>query len=106
MPIALVVALYVSPNQEAAFAHYESIATGWMREHGGEIVRALRCAETGQGEATPYEIHWVQFASKQALDDYLSDPRLAEQASLRASAICRTELWTGHEIAPLGGAAL
>ena len=106
MPLALVVVLYVWPGQEAAFARYESIATALMREHGGAIVRALRCAETGQGETEPYEIHWLQFASKQAFDDYLCDPRLCEHASLRASAICRTELWTGHEIAPPGSAAL
>jgi len=102
----LVVVLYVWPGQEAAFTRYESIAAAVMREHHGAIERALRCAEAGQAEAKPYEIHWLRFRSQQDFDDYRADERLAELSSLRATAICRTELWIGQEISVPSGSGV
>jgi len=103
--IVLVVSLFIHPGREAEFRRFETEAARIMRRHGGRIDRVIRPTGAAAGGSSPHEIHLVSFASAAAFDAYRADPELRALATLRESAISRTEVTTGVEGEPYGGAS-
>ena len=91
----LLAKLFVHPGRIAEFRRFETEAARIMRRHGGRIERVIR--PTGPGDDLPHEIHVVSFASAAGLEAYRADPELAGLATLRASAIARTEVTMGTD---------
>jgi uncharacterized protein (DUF1330 family) len=100
--LTLVVVLYVDEGREALAAAYEAFASAVMREHGGSIVRAVRCAEHGLGEQAPFEVHVGEFSSHEALAAYRDDERIVAARPRREAAIRKTVVFAGHDVAPPG----
>ena len=95
--IVLIVELFIHPGRGAEFHRFETEAARIMRRHGGRIDRVIRPTGGARGEPLPHEIHVVSFTSAAGLDAYRADPELAALASLRESAIARTEVTVGTE---------
>lgn len=91
----VVAALYVRPGAEKAFARFEEQALAIVREHRGQLERALRPPRAADA---PFEIHVLSFPSESAFDAYRQDPRMAALASLRQSAVERTVFWSGADV--------
>lgn len=96
--LILVVTLYVTEGEEAAFDEYEAMAARAVSAAGGLITRAIRVSARAAGPAAPYEIHVVEWPSAAAYAAYRTAARPPELAALRARAICRTEVHEGHDV--------
>ena len=73
------------------YRRFEREAARIMARHGGAIERVL-VLDDGAVE-TLRELHIVRFADEAGWSAYRADPRLAELADLRASAIVDTLVW-------------
>jgi uncharacterized protein (DUF1330 family) len=94
--VLLVVQLHVRPGREAQFRQFETEAARIMRRHGGRIERVIRVTAAAPGSAMPHEVHAVAFPSLERFEAYRADPDLARLASLRQSAIARTDVVIGQ----------
>jgi len=98
--IVLLAHLFVRLGREAAFREFETEAARIMRRYGGRIDRVIRpISSIGEG-LLPYEIHVLSFPSLGRFEAYQEDQNLARLASLRRSAIARTEVTIGEEGEP------
>lgn len=69
---------------------YESDVLTLIPEHGGEVLSRALC---DGADGHPDEVQFYRFASQDALDSYLSDPRRGAQAAERERVVARTELF-------------
>src|ERR1700752_2416919 len=91
-PIILVVSLFIHAGHEAELHQFETEAARIMQKYGGRIERVIRPTVSVQSGGSPYEIHLVSFPSMERFEAYRKDEDLASLASLRQSAIARTEI--------------
>ena len=98
--VILVVSLFIHPGRESEFRQFETEASRIMQKYGGRIERVIRSTASAQPSFSPYEIHIVSFPSLERFEAYRGDPDLAQLASLRQSAIARTEVIIGEEGEP------
>lgn len=95
--VVLVVNLFIRPGQEVAFRGFETEAARVMQRHGGRIDRVIRPSGPAGEDPLPHEIHIVSFPNLERFEAYREDQHLAKLASLRESAIARTEVTIGEE---------
>jgi uncharacterized protein (DUF1330 family) len=100
--ITLVALLFTDPGREREFERFEARAAEIMARHGGRIERRISL-DAGGDPSRPREVHVVTFPDAASFESYRGDPELAPLADLRASAIRRTVVWTGVDLAPFGG---
>jgi antibiotic biosynthesis monooxygenase (ABM) superfamily enzyme len=102
--IILVVQLFIHADREAEFRQFETETARIMSHYDGHVetvIRPLDCGQSsGQADALPYEVHLVSFPSLEQFEAYREDSDLATLATLRQSAIARTEILIGRAIAP------
>jgi uncharacterized protein (DUF1330 family) len=71
-----------------------------LREHGGRLVYAFEPEKTAPD--APDEIHILEFPSREHLEAYRGDPRLAKLAALRESAISATTVYVAERSVDYG----
>ena len=98
--ILLIVSLFLHVGREDEFRQFETEAARIMQKYGGNIERVIRPLPAGQSSSTPHEVHLISFPSMEKFDAYRRDPDLTNLASLRQSAIARTDLLIGEEGEP------
>jgi hypothetical protein len=87
--VTLCVLLWANEGAADALIAYEDTVLGLLSDHDGRI---LQRARTAGSDDEPLEVHLLEFASEQALDDYLNDERRLALAGDRDRAIARTEI--------------
>ena len=95
--VVLVVCLFIQPGREVAFRKFETEAARVMQRYGGRIDRVIRPTVPAGEDPLPHEIHIVSFPSLKRFEAYREDQDLVKLASLRQSAIARTEVTIGEE---------
>jgi uncharacterized protein (DUF1330 family) len=81
--------LWSRPGMEQALIAYEDAVLSLVDEHGGKVVHRAR---TDGADGRPLEIQLFEWASQEAIDAYMSDPRRTALAADREQAIARTEI--------------
>lgn len=66
-----------------------------LSEHQGHVKLRLRSGGSG---VSPDEVHVLEFASQEAFDGYLSDPRRVALAEEGDSAVARTEVYRMDQV--------
>ena len=74
--------------EEALFAYEDAVLT-LVDEHGGKV---LHRARTDGVDGRPLEIQLFEWASAEAMDRYMADPRRTALSADRESAVARTEI--------------
>jgi uncharacterized protein (DUF1330 family) len=87
MSLTLCVLLWAHPGAEDDLITYQVL--GMVPDHRGRVLQRAR----GSGaDGQPLEIQLLEFASGQALDDFMTDPRRQSLAAVRDRVISRTEV--------------
>jgi hypothetical protein len=95
--LMLLVRLFIRPGREIEFREFETQAARIMGDYQGRIEYAIRPTASPPPAELPHEIHVVSFPGIAQFEAYRRDPRLIQLASLRESAIARTEVTSGEE---------
>lgn len=72
-----------------ALIAYEDAVLAVVDEHDGRVVHRAR---TDGADGRPLEIQLFEWASQEAMDGYLADPRRTAMSADREQAIARTEI--------------
>ena len=89
MKQAFYVFLWPHPGMEQALIAYEDAVLALVNEHDGKVVHRAR---TDGADGRPLEIQLFEWASQEAMDSYMSDPRRTALSADREQAIARTEI--------------
>lgn len=90
MKLTFYVFLWPHPGMEQSLIAYEDAVLTLVDEHcGGKVVHRAR---TDGAEGKPLEIQLFEWASQEAMDSYMSDPRRTALSADREQAIARTEI--------------
>lgn len=81
--------LWAHPGMEQALTAYEDAVLTLVDEHDGEV---LHRARTDGADGKPLEIQLFTWASQQAMDGYMADPRRTALSADRDRAVARTEI--------------
>jgi hypothetical protein len=81
--------LWPYPGMDEALIAYEDAVLALVGEHEGRVVQRAR---TDGADGRPLEIQLFEWASPEAVDRYLNDPRRLALAAAREAAIARTEI--------------
>jgi uncharacterized protein (DUF1330 family) len=87
MALTLCVLLWAWPGKEGLLNDYEDQVLGLLGRHGARVLSRVRALEAG-----PSEMQILEFASERALVDFQNDPARLVLATLRDSAIERTQV--------------
>jgi uncharacterized protein (DUF1330 family) len=89
MSLTLCVLLWARPGAEDGLIAYEDRVLAMAAEHQGRVLQRVR----GSGaDGQPLEIQLLEFASAQALDAFMADPRRQSLAAVRDQVISKTEV--------------
>jgi hypothetical protein len=81
--------LWSRPGMDAALVAYEDAVLALVDEHDGHVVHRARTDGT---RGMPLEIQLFEWASREAMDRYMADPRRTALSGERERAIARTEI--------------
>jgi len=81
--------LWSHPEMEHSLIAYEDAVLALVDQHDGRVVHRAR---TDGADGRPLEIQLFEWASQEAMDGYLADPRRVALAAAREKAIARTEI--------------
>jgi len=81
--------LWSHPEMEHSLIAYEDAVLALVDQHDGRVVNRAR---TDGADGRPLEIQLFEWASQEAMDGYLADPRRVALAAEREKAIARTEI--------------
>jgi hypothetical protein len=81
--------LWSHPGMEEALIVYEDSVLTLVDEHDGKVVHRAR---TDGANGRPLEIQLFEWASQEAMDGYMADPRRTTLSADREQAIARTEI--------------
>jgi uncharacterized protein (DUF1330 family) len=90
--ISLTVLLFVKEGEEETFDEYESAVLPLMANHKGKLLYRLRPdrkSYLNESADYPYEIHLIEFESKQDYENYLSDPERSKFDQLREKSLLK-----------------
>ena len=89
MSLTLCVLLWARPGAEDGLIAYEDQVLAMAADHQGRVLQRVR----GSGaDGQPLEIQLLEFASAQALDEFMADPRRQSLTAERDRVIARTEV--------------
>jgi len=89
MTQTMYVFLWSHPKMEHSLIAYEDAVLALVDQHDGRVVHRAR---TDGADGRPLEIQLFEWASQEAMDGYLADPRRVALAAAREKAIARTEI--------------
>ncbi len=78
----------------AEFETYEKEAYRILRKHSGALLHVVRL---NQDEHTPFEIHFIRFAARNAYEAFLVDPERSRLSATREKVIARTLIFEGRQ---------
>lgn len=83
--------VFAKEGQEATFLEFENFAIPLMEQCSGKILYRIRPTEAqfidhGEGE-TPYEIHFISFASEEDLQHFLADDERLQFMHLKEASV-------------------
>jgi hypothetical protein len=81
--------LWSYPGMDEALIAYEDAVLALVGEHDGHVVHRARTDGAG---GRPLEIQLFEWASREAMDRYMADPRRTALSADREQAIARTEI--------------
>lgn len=81
--------LWSHPEMAHSLIAYEDAVLALVDQHDGRVVHRAR---TDGADGRPLEIQLFEWASQEAMDGYLADPRRVALAADREKAIARTEI--------------
>ncbi|OBG88732.1 hypothetical protein A5699_16425 [Mycobacterium sp. E802] len=81
--------LWSHPGMDEALVAYEDAVLALVDEHDGQVVHRARTDGAG---GRPLEIQLFQWASREAMERYMADPRRSALSADRELAIARTEI--------------
>ena len=82
------------------FSSPQTAAARIMKKYGGRVERVIRPTAANVSDALPYEVHVVTFPSHEQFEAYRADAELTSFATLRQTAIARTEILIGKDGEP------
>ena len=89
MSLTLCVLLWARPGAEDGLIAYEDQVLAMAADHQGRVLQRVR----GSGaDGQPLEVQLLEFASAQALDEFMADPRRQSLTAERDRVIARTEV--------------
>ncbi len=89
MSLTLCVLLWARPGAEDGLIAYEDQVLAMAADHQGRLLQRVR----GSGaDGQPLEVQLLEFASAQALDEFMADPRRQSLAAERDRVIAKTEV--------------
>ncbi len=90
--LEVVVSLWIHPGRVAEFEVYEHKAARIMRRYGGVVQKVVRINDAGPASnGQPFEVHVLDFPSREAFHSYRADSELARLSAERNAAISRTK---------------
>jgi hypothetical protein len=89
MSLTLCVLLWARPGAEDGLIAYEDQVLAMAADHQGRVLQRVR---GGGADGQPLEIQLLEFASAQALDEFMADPRRQSLTAERDRVIARTEV--------------
>ena len=89
MSLTLCVLLWARPGAEDGLIAYEDQVLAMAADHQG---RVLQRVSGGGADGQPLESQLLEFASAQALDEFMADPRRQSLTAERDRVIARTEV--------------
>jgi len=89
MSLTLCVLLWACPGAEDGLIAYEDQVLGMVPDHRGRVLQRARGSGAG---GQPLEIQLLEFASAQALEEFMTDPRRQSLSAERDRVISRTEV--------------
>ncbi|MCV7251156.1 hypothetical protein H7J86_03170 [Mycobacterium hackensackense] len=81
--------LWARSGMEQALVDYEDAVLALVGEHSGKVVHRAR---TDGAAGRPLEIQLFEWASAEAMDGFMADPRRTILSRQRELAIARTEI--------------
>jgi hypothetical protein len=96
--VTFVVTLTIRQDAAVEFEHYERSASVIMARYGGSIERKARL-RADNDEAAFREVHIVTFRDHDSLESYRQDPELIALERFSASAVAKTEISAGRNLA-------
>lgn len=81
--------LWPHPGMDHALIAYEDAVLALVDQHEGRVVHRAR---TDGADGRPLEIQLFEWASREAMDGYMADPRRVALAADRENAIARTDV--------------
>jgi uncharacterized protein (DUF1330 family) len=89
MSLTLCVLLWARSGAEDGLIAYEDQVLAMAADHQGRVLQRVR----GSGaDGQPLEVQLLEFASAQALDEFMTDPRRQSLAAERDRVISKTEV--------------
>jgi hypothetical protein len=89
MSLTLCVLLWARPGAEDGLIAYEDQVLAMTADHQGRVLQRVR----GSGaDGQPLEVQLLEFASAQALDEFMTDPRRQSLTAERVRVIAKTEV--------------
>jgi uncharacterized protein (DUF1330 family) len=95
-PLVVVATLTVRRSEEANFRAYEARAAEIVAAVGGNFERMIRLEGNSMTEFQ--EVHILTFPDREGFSRYRSHPDLLDMAEIRAKAVLKTEVLTGHDV--------
>lgn len=93
--------IYLKEGTEKIFDEFESMAIPIIFKYNGKLLLRVRPAENNYIESTidrPYEIHLVEFETRQDFDNFLRDEDRKKNLHLRDQSIRETILIEGTKL--------
>ena len=94
--IQIVVLLEV--KDKIFFEEFERNAIDIMKAYNGKLVSAFEPNKTKSSSQNIDEVHYLQFPSIEAFNNYRKDPKLLEMSELRSKAIINTTIYVSEVI--------
>jgi hypothetical protein len=89
MSLTLCVMLWARPGAEDGLIAYEDQVLGMASDHDGRVLQRVR---SSGADGQPLEIQLLEFASRQALGEFMADPRRQSLAEERDRVISKTDV--------------
>ena len=93
--------IYLKPGQEAVFDQFEAVAIPIISKYNGQLLLRVRPANEAFLEKnieTPYEIHFVEFATEVDFVNFMGDEERKQFLHLKEQAIQASVLIKGSKI--------
>jgi len=99
--ISITQLIYIKDGQEKVFDQFESIAIPIIKKYNGRLLFRIRPSEKTFIENTiehPYEIHLVEFDTKQDFDRFMLDEERKKFLHLKNQSIKSSILYQGTKL--------
>jgi uncharacterized protein (DUF1330 family) len=97
--ISITVLLFVREGEEKAFDEYESAVLPLLASHHGKLLYRLRPNRKNylnESAEYPYEIHLLEFESRQDYENYFDDPEREKHTQLREKSVLKAIVIEGE----------